>query len=280
MERKNLPKFLLIGASRSGTTTLYHQLREHPDICMPVLKEINFFSQNWEEGIEWYSNHFIDCDEQKTIGEASTTYTWPQYPDVPSRIASVMPDVQLIYLMRNPIERAFSHYRYYKYQSNINVSFLDAIEQQPVYLSASRYAQCIHSYLDCFDRSQLHFILAEEFFSDPDRHLSSLYSFLGVKDDFVPRSIHAKTNASIDATSNSLYSIIKSFSTKIRRPIEKKLPEHIRIKMRNKFNDLMDKDQKSELSSKERSFLIEEFREDIKELENLMGRKLDIWREN
>ena len=114
-----LPTFLIIGTMKGGTTSLYRYLRQHPEVFMPERKELNFFvdeyagppidppeERNWSRGITWYEHQFADAERERAVGEASANYSrHPTYPGVAERIAAVVPNVKLIYVMRNPIDR-------------------------------------------------------------------------------------------------------------------------------------------------------------------------------
>src|SRR5438132_12654782 len=108
-----LPTFLIIGAMKAGSSSLYEYLRIHPEIFMPDMKEPDYFSKRARRGVglEWYSRLFEGADRARAIGAASTDYTKvPTYSEVPARIAMVLPTTQLIYVVRHPIERMRSQY--------------------------------------------------------------------------------------------------------------------------------------------------------------------------
>ena len=119
-----LPTFLIIGTMKGGTTSLHRYLRQHPDVFMPEQKELNFFldeyagrpidppeERNWSRGLTWYERQFAGAEDERAVGEASANYTrYPTYPGVAERIAKIVPEMKLIYLMRNPIDRVLSHY--------------------------------------------------------------------------------------------------------------------------------------------------------------------------
>lgn len=108
-----LPNFLIIGAAKSGTTSLYRYLRDHPQVFMAHSKELKFFASRtrWGFGPGWYAWQCSDADGAVAIGEASPSYTrYPQRRGVPERVAQVLPDARLVYLIRHPIERMRSHY--------------------------------------------------------------------------------------------------------------------------------------------------------------------------
>ncbi|HUE84637.1 MAG TPA: sulfotransferase [Vicinamibacterales bacterium] len=107
-----LPTFLIGGAQKSGTTTLHHYLSAHPDIFIPRRpQELHFFDfdPNYVRGVHWYASHFTSATPaHRAIGQTSPLYLYA--PDAPERIAALLPDVKLIFIRRNPVDRAFSHY--------------------------------------------------------------------------------------------------------------------------------------------------------------------------
>jgi hypothetical protein len=135
MARRNVlkgrfPDFLIIGSAKSGTTTLYECLQRHPNIFLPALKEPQFFSKNsvFEQGAAWYKALFAQAEDSQICGEASTTYTrWPHTPDVPRRIMNLLPNPKFIYLMRNPVERAYSHYCHHM-RFEVTMTFEEALQ--------------------------------------------------------------------------------------------------------------------------------------------------------
>ncbi len=108
-----LPDFVIIGAMKGGTTSLYDLLTQHPNVQRAALKELHYFDDNFDKGIEWYRSQFSPPrwkDRQKFItGEATPTYL--SHPPVPERMAEVVPQARLIVLLRNPVDRAYSHYQ-------------------------------------------------------------------------------------------------------------------------------------------------------------------------
>ena len=106
-----LPNLIVIGAQKCGTSVLHYYLSLHPEVSMSKPKELNFFieERNWPRGVDWYTAHF-DA-EARVRGEASPNYTaFPQHQGVPERMASVVPDAKLIYMVRDPLERIAAHW--------------------------------------------------------------------------------------------------------------------------------------------------------------------------
>src|SRR5262245_46073038 len=108
-----LPTFLVIGAMKGGTTALHTYLGSHPDVFMSDLKEPHFFSSGlgWDKGEEWYCSLFTEAGSATAVGESSTSYSkFPDVRHVPERAISLIPDLRVVYLVRDPIERIRSQY--------------------------------------------------------------------------------------------------------------------------------------------------------------------------
>jgi hypothetical protein len=180
-----LPTFLVIGAMKSGTTSLYRYLQAHPDVYMSEQKELNYFTegQNWENGVAWYEAQFAGAGNVSAIGEASTNYTkFPQFPGVPERIAELLPDARLIYIMRNPIERVRSAYLHAVIKGNESRPIERAIHESPQYVDTSRYAMQIDRYLEHFPREQLLILTADDLQGRREQTMQQVFRFIGVDD--------------------------------------------------------------------------------------------------
>ena len=188
-----LPTFIVIGAMKAGTTSLFEYLRAHPQIFMPQVKEMDFFVEelNWRRGIEWYGRQFRRLDPHVTaIGEASPSYAkYPEYAGVPERIASCAPDAQLIYVVRDPIERIRSHYQHRAMTGSEHDPIERAVLRDPTYIDTSRYAMQIERYLHWFPREHLLLLSSEELRSDRVTTLRRVLEFLRVDPRFVPPTI-------------------------------------------------------------------------------------------
>jgi hypothetical protein len=191
--RHRLPDFLIIGAMKAGTTSLYHYLRPHPEVFMPKIKELDFFAEqgNWKRGFGWYARQFQDAGlEARAVGEASTVYTkYPHYPGVAERIAANLPDVRLIYVVRNPIERIRSHYQHRVAVGAEKDPLGKAVLNNPIYLDYSRYALQLEQYRPHIPPDRLLVITSESLRDDRLATIRGIYSFLGVTADFVPPTL-------------------------------------------------------------------------------------------
>ena len=194
-ETKN-PDFIVIGAQKGGTTALFSLLAQHPDIYMPPQKEIEFFSNEllYQNGFDWYLSEFFQHVPQGSVlGEISPQYMF--YKKVPPRIKKHIPTVKLIAILRNPIDRAYSHYRMSLRRGKAEVPFIDAIKknanekfilddnlvEHSSYYQFSCYSQILSCYLKLFGTDQLLVLFQEDLQYNPLHVLQKLYSFLDVK---------------------------------------------------------------------------------------------------
>ena len=188
-----LPNFLIIGAMKSGTTSLYHYLGAHPQVYMPAFKAPEFFAgeSHWRRGVEWYRKQFAAAGpDAVAIGEASNVYTkYPRYQGVPQRIAAHVPDMRLIYVVRNPIERIRSHYQTRVAEGTERAPFEVAVFENPIYLDYSRYSLQIEQYMSCFAREQLLVLTSEDLRAARSATVRKAYEFLGVDAAFVPAEL-------------------------------------------------------------------------------------------
>ena len=225
-----LPTFLIAGAMRCGTTSLNAYLREHPEISMGQTKEVHFFDQNYERGTDWYLQHFPDSDGSNAVGEATPGYMY--LPEAAGRISSTLPDVKILILLRDPVERAHSHYWHNRSVGREKLDFAEAIASEPKRLERSRSYRARYSYLDRgrYGR-QLENMLRhipiervliqtfDEITSDPTTVFRRTCRFLGVADDFMPHNLGQVTNAFVEYRSPRLRDMTKGFPRRLRNSI-------------------------------------------------------------
>lgn len=202
-----VPNFVICGAQRSGTTSLYHYLAQHPDIFMTPRKETHYFSRNYARGLAWYEKHFVDSGSCAVVGEASPSYMDGQ--DVPERMAEVIPGAKLCFLLRNPIDRAYSAYWFgISFGQDPEQSFSDAIHTQAGYdwyVNKGFYHTHIKRFLEHFERDQMHFILSEELKLDPLAQVTACFRFLGVDVDFVPDTSQRFNPSQVASTKSTVF---------------------------------------------------------------------------
>lgn len=163
-----LPNFIGIGAIRCGSTWLYDLLKSHPQIYVPTRrKEINFFSENYDKGPEWYESFFPEKStsyKYKVLGEISPRYLI--FPATAQRIASLTTINKIIGILRNPVDRAYSHYGHTIYLRGYEKNFEDFLEDFPDVLTHGKYATLLNPFLDSFPKDYFHFFVFENSISN------------------------------------------------------------------------------------------------------------------
>jgi len=191
LERRDdsrLPNFFIIGASKAGTISLYFYLGWHPDVSMSSVKETNFFlGDDYMERLDDYQGYFDPGARPR--GEASPRYSaHPFVEGVPERIHSLVPDARLIYLVRDPVDRAIAHYyqrlAFNRAPRTIEAAFADLGDPRNPFLCASRYAQQVARYIALFPRENLLIIDSSDLRRDRRATLRSVFAFLGADEDF------------------------------------------------------------------------------------------------
>jgi len=188
-----MPNFFVIGAMRSGTTSLYRYLGQHPGVYMSPIKEPTFFDESarWEKRvatIEKYQALFNNVSGEKAIGEASTAYLPNR--GAAERIRQCVPGAKLIAILRHPIDRAYSHFLHYVRRGEEPIlDFARALregEHSARYLRLGFYHAQLTNYFDLFAREQISVHLYEDLNGDPQALMQRIFRFLGVDDGFVP----------------------------------------------------------------------------------------------
>ena len=282
--------FFIVGAPKAGTTSLYHYLNEHLEIEMSSQKEPDYFSdsliqnkgmyygKNRIDTLEKYNNLFIN-PEVKLRGEGSVSYL--SYDDVPLKIKTYNPEAKIIIILRDPVDRAFSHYLMDYRLGLVSESFEDIINKKSKhknahlfyqqYIQVSEYAPQIKRYLNVFKRENILFIDYEDFKNDVAGVVNNVYLFLGVNDDFQP-NLNKKHNTYTmpkNGIIRYIYSFV-SFRNFLTSIFSKGLVKSIR-------NSLFINDRKPKLSNANREFLNEFFKEDLKELNALLNKDFTKW---
>jgi hypothetical protein len=205
----NKPNLFLIGAMKSGTTTLHELLAGHPDIAMCEPKEPCYFvdpaqlktlwPEMWRMG-HWrdeaaYLALFPNKPGARFVGESSTDYSKrPLIDGVVERIARYSPDARFVYVMRDPIERTLSHYWHMVEHRGETRAPLAAIMHEAHYTDVSHYAEQLRPYIECFGRERVHALTFEALTREPQASVQAVYAWLGVDAAFVPQQLDAAHN--------------------------------------------------------------------------------------
>lgn len=199
-----LPDFVIIGAQRCGTTSLYNYVADHPGVASAFMKETHFFDLHFSKGLGWYRAHFPLASHRprQIIGEATPYYLY--YPHAARRVRAAMPGAKLIVLLRNPIDRAYSHYNHEVSMGAESLSFEDALAREESvlpaetarvvadegyrsyahfhysYLARGIYADQLEPWTSLFPREELLVIRSEDFYADPATVVGQVFGFLGL----------------------------------------------------------------------------------------------------
>ena len=193
-----LPNLIVIGAQKCGTSGLHYYLGLHPEISTSNPKELNFFiaERNWPRGVDWYRARF-DARAMVRV-EASPNYTaYPQHEGVPERMAAVVPDARLLYIVRDPIDRIAAHW-VHNYSKGRHDGDLGAIlKPNTSYIDRSRYAMQLERFLDFYPREHVLVLENEDLRSRRIETLRTIFEFAGADPGFTDRrfaSVRHKTD--------------------------------------------------------------------------------------
>jgi hypothetical protein len=291
-----MPNFLIIGAMKSGTTALYYYLEQHPQIYMSPIKEPNFFCSEEQENSEGnsaarlgaYQDLFRDVSGEKAIGEASHCYLYR--PEAPARIQDSIPDAKLIAVLRNPVDRAYSHFLHMvRNGSEPLADFAQALRVEESggyqkskfqdYIGRGRYYGQLKRYIDAFGRDQIKVYLYEDLSNAPVDTLQDAFRFLGVDDSFVP-DVSLKRNVSGYPKHKTVDKLLRK-PNPIKDALKIYLPARLRWHLSKAFDELKTRNlaEPPALQPEVRRQLIGVYREDILKLQELIHRDFSGWLE-
>jgi hypothetical protein len=207
-----LPDFLVIGAAKSGTTSLFYNLRDHPDVFCPSVKELNYFSQGkeglspghgpgdqqattWTDSRDTYTSYFQESENNTVAGEASVSYLYS--PVSAARIHESIPGAKLIAILRDPVERAWSNYCHMVRDGREQLDFIDALDAEKEriaegwefswhYRRLGLYGEQLERYFDRFSRSQIKIFRFTDLKADTSGIVREIFSLLGVDPSYEP----------------------------------------------------------------------------------------------
>lgn len=199
------PNLFIMGAMKSGTSSLHYYLNTHPEIFMCEPKEPSYFVHpdelNWPtmrahqfwEYPDRYFALFQEAGTAKIIGESSTLYTkFPHITQIPERIYQFNPEARFIYVMRDPITRTISHYWHETRQGNEQQDILTALRENPLYRDVSNYGMQLRLFFEQFGADQVFTTTLEEMVTDPRKVVQTIFNWLGVDATFEPPNIDQK----------------------------------------------------------------------------------------
>lgn len=289
-----LPNFLVIGAAKAGTTSVYEYLGQHPQIFMSPAKETFYFlpESSYSVDFDTYQSLFDGVSKEVAIGEATPMYL--HSPEACQRIKQLIPNAKLIAVLRNPVDRAYSNYLDRLYDGRESIAdFHQACEAEKArrstnieafafYKSQGFYFAQLSHYLKAFDRSQLKILLFEDLKLEPEAFMQDIYRFLGVDADFTPDLTVRRNTAGKNrhfASSRKHEAILEKL--RILKPITIRLiPDRLHRTAASKVGGLVRQNVSQKmppLTAAVRAELISMYRDDILRLQDLINRDLSSW---
>jgi hypothetical protein len=278
-----LPNFLIVGVPKAGTTSLYYWLKQHPEVFMSPIKEPHFFSQigNEDHITKWedYIKLFIGANDYKAVGEASTSYFHFYKKSIPL-IKQYLGDIKILVILRNPIERAWSHYLFYRkigFEENTNLNFIFS-ESYKIknpknswgiknpYLFHSFYYEPLKEFLKNF--SEVKVLLYDDLKNHPLKLIREVYKFLEVNEQFIP-NMEIRNVSGIPRNKF----IAKFLSLKFSQKIIPLIPYRIKAPFRKWLL------KRETIPEEVKSALKNIFEEDVYKTSELIGKDLSHWLE-
>jgi hypothetical protein len=272
--RGALPNVITIGAMKCGTTSLHYYLDQHPQIAMSRRKELDFFSTSWEKGLDWYAEQF---DAGAPVrGESSPSYTsYPKNPHVAERMHSVVPEVKLIYLVRDPLERIVSHYLH-NYSTGGERRPIEDVLADPSgyrYVAGSKYFMQLDKYLAFFPRTSILIVTQEELFYERAGTMRQVFEFLDVEPSFYDARFERLRHRTSDRRRKTrVGTSLAAVAGGVRLPdwlsfqVQRFLPYPLSRRM-----------QRPALRGAVRERLVAELADDANRLRELTGKELSSW---
>jgi hypothetical protein len=285
-----MPNFFIVGTPKAGTTSLYHYLEEHPDIYMSPIKETNYFSydeiksqglfynEEHISSLHQYQKQFKEVKDEKAVGEASVSYLY--YPLVPSKIKKLNPEAKIIIVLRNPVDRGFSHYLMDKRLGFVNISYEDIVWKNSThpqsklyyqqYVSLGQYYEQVKRYLEVFGDRQVKILFYEDIVKDMQNVVKELYAFLNVDVTFSPDT---QQQHNVYSSPKNFF-IEKLYAQKKIRTIAKKIfGENIQQQVMHFFF----RKEKPVLNEKLKLDLIEVYKTNVYKTSELLKKDLTFW---
>lgn len=285
--------FFVVGAQKAGTTTVHEYLKTHPKIYLPIEKETRYFSENISKGISWYINNFYKGSSPEQLkGEVCPDYM--MYDSVPERIKEEFPKSKVILCLRNPVDRAYSHYKMSFLRKREAREFKLAVhslmfapkdnivDRNFDYLKFGEYGRILEGFLEYFESDSIYIVFFEELIDNPDDEVKKIVKWLGEDPHLLGRDDKQAFNQSKEIR----FSIIHSFIVYLQKSKSIKLALSM-IVSRRKLRGIA-KWIKYEVNTKEanlpclesetREELVNYYQADIKKLEFLIDRPVP-WEE-
>ena len=294
------PNFIIIGPPKCASTSLHFYLGQHPEIFTTKIKETRFFSLHYDKGMDFYARYFDEANKAKAIGEATPSYSF--LPFVADRIQQHFPDIKLILCFRNPLDRTFSSWLMQQGMGKEKLPLREAIEinkkqleyvtlegaegektwlnstgnfsadetRLRTYIHGGMFAQILKSYYKRFSPEQIKIIFIDDLKTDFDGTMSNLFRFLNVDDTFIVPNKEI-VNFHFDRKANKVTN--KMFGVKGTRFLIDLTPKFIKNRLKKAWKTK----ESPKLEMEDRLYLWNIFKDDVAELEKMLGRDFSKW---
>ena len=273
-----LPDFVIAGPQKCATTWLYECLREHPEVLLPDTDAVHYFDMQYSRGEEWYRSHFDSYDGGAMVGEETPTYIRDEM--APKRIARTIPDAKIIFILRNPVDRAFSHYWHEKSKDKMDFEFSEVSENYDLFsdwVIPGLYNRHIQRYLEYIPSENLKLLFFDDLVDDDWSYLQEVYEFLDIDSTYRPSVLNSKVNEGKlrGLTSKRLYRFAvhtyskwaPQFAVEAARPVHDAFQDF--VTSQNEYERGMRPEDRERLEA-----LIAD---DMQELDGIVDRSLDHW---
>jgi hypothetical protein len=272
------PNLFIIGAMKSGTTSLHAYLAQHPDIFMSEPKEPGYFikEENVSGEEDWYLGLFATAKKAKVWGESSAVYSMiPLFKGVPERILRFNPEARFVYLMRDPFQRTLSHYKHLVYHHHERRDLLTAVRSHPPLINVSNYAMQLRPYFDTFGRQRVHVMTFEELVRSPSRAVGDLICWLGLDKSFPLPDVLPVENVAPKRGIPKRGLLGRFLHSAYWKRFGRLLPSTLKLKTRRLFEQELEPN--PALVAEARRYLVPIQSKQIEDLCNLLGRDFPEW---
>jgi hypothetical protein len=281
------PTYVGIGAQKCASTWLHRILEEHPEVDVPEVKELDFFSYRFDHGYQWYERCFArsgkaDGPSPRARGEISPSYFCE--PAVAERVARYLPSARILLSLRDPVERALSNHRHEVREGHLvgdDLSFEVGLANNPMYVEQGLYATHLRHWLRHFRRDQLLVVLMDDVERDPQSVAREVYRFVGVDDAFRPTGLDQRYNRSFASRSRVLGSVKDAvYATTRRAGLQWAWDAAASVGLRSLYRGVNHVASDAVIPPPREETLFElrrRFEPEIRDLEHLIGRSLGAW---
>jgi hypothetical protein len=272
-----LPDYIVLGAAKAGTSSIYRYLDQHPDVFVPTPKELKFFTGSGEHDVREYARYFAPNTDKKITVEVSSDYLYSG-ESTPRTIKKIIPDVRLIAILRDPVERGFSDFcmdvRRGKQQKDYRKALRGRFRFR--YRDQGLYHKQLSRYIDVFGRDRIAIFFFEDLKRDTTGFMRGFYRHIGVTDNISARGQFNKGSFSRSQHVQALLQRPNPMRWAVKALLSPFLNAEKRQRLRSRLLAL-NKAPKPRIDPELRKELVEFYRDDILKLQELTGRDLSGW---